>query len=109
MMDKVTRKTGNLTQYVEIAELMGPKALAADRDDAESQFTMMVDGPDRGLLITTVRGYYYGNRAVATSAAFASGKLFDFLLDTRSGTSRGTYVATTRLSTRLICRAAPIR
>jgi hypothetical protein len=83
MMDKVTRKTGNLTLYVQMAELLGPRALAADRDGAESQFAMMVDGPDRGLLITTVKSYYYGNRASATPAAFASSKLFDFLFDTR--------------------------
>ena len=83
MMDRVTRKTGNLTLYVELAELLGPRALQADRDHAESQFVMMTDGPDRGLLITTVRSYYYGNRAAATPAAFATSKLLDFLVDTR--------------------------
>jgi hypothetical protein len=42
----------------------------------------MVDGPARGLLVSTVKDYYYGEGGVHVSPAFASRKLCDFLTDT---------------------------
>ena len=55
MIDRVVRKTNDLSIYVELAELFGPRNLQGDRDDPSSQFAMMVGGADRGQLITTVR------------------------------------------------------
>jgi hypothetical protein len=82
MLDKVTRRTGSLRQYVELAEIFGPRALQVERNDASSQFAMMVGGADRGLLIQTVKKYYYGEDSTA-AVQFLTGRLQNFLLDTR--------------------------
>eukprot|EP00966_Prymnesium_polylepis_P298088 6888078-Prymnesium_polylepis.1 len=82
VLDKVTRKTHNLRQYIELAEIFGPRALQNERDDAASQFTLMVDGADRGLLIQTVKKYYYGEGSTA-AVQFVTGRLFEFLEDTK--------------------------
>eukprot|EP00966_Prymnesium_polylepis_P327091 7382957-Prymnesium_polylepis.1 len=82
MLDKVTRKTGILSQYVELAEILGPRALQAERDDAASQFTMMVGGADRGLLIQTVKNFFCGDGSTA-AVQFVTGRLYDFLQDTQ--------------------------
>eukprot|EP00966_Prymnesium_polylepis_P071210 1653822-Prymnesium_polylepis.1 len=97
MLEKVTRKTRNLRQYIELAEIFGPRALQNERDDAASQFAMMVDGADRGLLVQTVKKYYYGEGSTA-AVQFVTGRWFDFLEDTKwdSGRPRGTSPATTR-------------
>ena len=82
MLDKVTGKTSSIRQYIELAEIFGPRALQADRDDASSQFALMVGGADRGLLIQTVKEYYYGEGSTA-AVQFVAARLYDFLEDTK--------------------------
>eukprot|EP00966_Prymnesium_polylepis_P302646 6991973-Prymnesium_polylepis.1 len=62
--------------------MFGPRALQVDRDDASSQFALVVGGADRGLLIQTVREYYYGEGSTA-AVQFVTGRLYDFLEDTK--------------------------
>lgn len=76
---------GNLSLYIELMKTVGPHAVQAERNQANTQFAMMTGGPAGGQLAAVVKEYYMGaaQAAIATPAQMIAYRVPAFFKETQ--------------------------
>lgn len=77
----LTEKSGNLRAYVDLSNVLGPRALEAPRTQGGSQLAAMAGGPQGGQLAALAATYYSLDPAAGGGPLFLAHRLVDFLAD----------------------------
>ncbi|KAL3916351.1 MAG: hypothetical protein SGPRY_006858 [Prymnesium sp.] len=76
----LTKRSGNLRSYVDLAKIVGPRAVDDQRMQQHSQLRAMAGEPGGGQLMLALRTYYLSMSSM--HPAFLARRLPDFLTDT---------------------------
>lgn len=77
----LTEKTGDLRAYVDLSNVLGPRALNATRTVGGNQLSAMAGGPSGGQLAALAAAYYSLDPGAGAGALFVAHRLVDFLVD----------------------------
>lgn len=83
-LEDLTKKTGDLRCYIDLAKIVGPRAVEGDRLSQDSQLRAMAGEPGGGQLMQALKSFYLPSAQQGiVHPSFMARRLPDFLFETR--------------------------